>query len=244
MQLTRRAMIQGSVFAVSTALLPHPAQAADHGTEVTAAEALAMLREGNGKFADGKVAAPVIDTARLNKIAAGQQPWATIVCCSDSRVPPELIFQTGFGDLFVVRNAGNTAATTQSLGSVEYSVAVLHVPLILVLGHSKCGAVDAATNIVRANASFPGSIGAMVEPILPAALKARGQPGDPVANGVHENVLRVTARLRSSEQPLLYPPQRDGALMVVGGVYDLDTRRIDFFDMPPEAQLPKAATQH
>ncbi|MEI9928699.1 MAG: carbonic anhydrase [Sphingomonas sp.] len=148
-----------------------------------------------------------------------------------------MIFEQGLGELFVVRNAGNTAATTQSLGSVEYSVAKVGVPLILVLGHSRCGAVDAATSIVKDNTEFPGSIEAMVEPILPAALAVRGRPGDAVENGVYENVRRVAARLRSPEQPILYPPQRAGKLKVVGGVYDLVTGVVDFFDLPATAAM-------
>lgn len=236
MQISRRAMLAGAVLLPVAGMLPRRAFAADHGTDLTPAQAYSRLVDGNHDFVTGE-ARPAVDFKRLATIAGGQEPWATVVCCSDSRVPPELIFQTGFGELFVVRNAGNTAATSQSLGSVEYSVFKFHTPLIIVLGHSKCGAVEGATALVQSNgsASFPGSIGPMVEPILPAALAARIQPGDPVANGVRENVIRVRDRLRSPEQPILYPPYRSGELAIVGAIYDLDTRVVTFLDPIPSA---------
>ncbi|MCW3848988.1 carbonic anhydrase [Sphingomonas sp. LB-2] len=219
-----------------TAFLPLRAWADDHGTDLTPAQAYAKLVAGNDDFVAGKLR-PAADQASIAGLAAAQNPWATVVCCSDSRVPPELIFQTGFGELFVVRNAGNTAATSQSLGSVEYSVYKFHTPLIIVLGHSKCGAVEGATAVVQSNGSavFPGSIGPMVEPIVPAALAARTLPGDPVVNGVRENVIRVRDRLRSPEQPVLFPPYRRGDLAIVGAIYDLDTRHVTFLDPIPSA---------
>jgi carbonic anhydrase len=104
-------------------------------------------------------------------------------------------------------------------------------------------AVKAATEIVQHNAEFPGSIGAMVEPLVPAALAVREEKGDPVEKGVGENVRRIAARLRSPEQPLLYPPQPIGKLKVVGAVYDLETGIVDFFDVPDPAPQP-TPTQH
>ncbi|MEG3148143.1 carbonic anhydrase [Sphingomonas sp. RT2P30] len=248
MTITRRALIQGSTAFALSAMLPVRAAADGHGTSLTADQALAQLIEGNRKFIAGGVPAP-LDPAHRGKLVAGQEPFATIVCCSDSRVPPELIFDTGFGELFVVRNAGNTVAAVQSLGSIEYSVANLKVPLIIVLGHSDCGAVKAATGIVQNNARYPGSIGPMVEPILPAALAVRDQPGSPLDNGIAENVHRVTARLRSAEQPILYPPQHAGRLKIWGAVYDIDTGRVRLIDPPTDIVVPATAvtgamTQH
>jgi carbonic anhydrase len=237
MEISRRSLIQGSAGLALSAMLPLRARADGVTTQVTAEQALAALIEGNRSFVAG-TAPPRFDAAQQHKLAAGQEPYATILCCSDSRVPPELIFNAGFGQLFVVRNAGNTAASTQSLGSVEYSVANLKVPLIIVLGHSDCGAVKAATSIVQNNTNYPGSIGPMVEPILPAALAVRDQPGTPLDNGIAENVRRVTARLRSPEQPILYPPQLAGTLKVWGAIYDIDSGRVRYIDIPAGAQLP------
>jgi carbonic anhydrase len=248
MAITRRALIQGSTTLALSAMLPRHAWADGHGTTLTAEQALAALIEGNRTFVAGEAPAR-FDAAQRSKLVAGQEPIATIVCCSDSRVPPELIFNAGFGQLFVVRNAGYTAAAAQSLGSIEYSVAMLKVPLIIVLGHGDCGAVKAATGIVQNNARYPGSIGPMVEPILPAALAVRDQPGSPLDNGIAENVRRVTARLRSAEQPILYPPQLAGRLKVWGAVYDIDTGRVRLIDPPsdivvPATAVPGTLTQH
>jgi carbonic anhydrase len=127
------------------------------------------------------------------EIARGQAPFAVLVSCSDSRVPPELLFDTGLGELFIIRNAGNTVDTA-ALGSIQYGVLVLGAPLVVVLGHERCGAVDAALQVVDKNATFPGSIGPMIEPIIPAVLKAKsgGAKGDELLDAaVRENVRRV-----------------------------------------------------
>jgi carbonic anhydrase len=168
---------------------------------------------------------------RRVEIARAQYPVAVLVSCSDSRVPPELLFGRGLGELFIIRNAGNTVDTV-ALGSIEYAVGVLGVPLVVVMGHERCGAVAAAAAVVRENATFPGSIGRMIEPIIPAVLKAQGQPGDLVDNSIRENVRRVTHYLRTATDPLLLEPQRTGKLKVVGAYYDLDTGTVDFFDEP------------
>ncbi len=242
MSVTRRSLIRGSAGLAVSALLPLRAFARDAGTTPSADEALAALIEGNRNFAAG-IAEPAFKVTQLPILATGQQPIATIVCCSDSRVPPELIFQAGFGKLFVVRNAGNTTASVQSLGSVEYSVANLKVPLIVVLGHSECGAVKAATSVVQNNSTYPGSIGPLIEPILPAALAVRDHPGSPLDNGIVENVQRVTARLRSPEQPILYPLQRAGTLKIVGGVYDMVTGTVRLVDVPEGMAIPGAGAE-
>lgn len=240
MDMSRRSLMRGTGMLALAGIVPARALADETATHVSADEALAMLRAGNRAFVAGNARAYPFDDKRRREIARGQTPFAAIVCCSDSRAGPEQIFQAGLGELFVIRNAGNTTASAQSLGSVEYSVAKVHVPLLVVLGHSKCGAVDAANAIVAGNARFPGSIEAMVEPIVPAALAMRGAPGDPIENSVRENVRRVVARLRSPDQPLLYPPQREGKLRVVGAEYDLETGVVDFFDLPE----PVAVTEH
>jgi carbonic anhydrase len=150
-------------------------------TTLTPDEALAKLKKGNADSLADKPRVLPQDHDRRLEIARGQNPFAVLVCCSDSRVPPELLFGARLGELFIVRNAGNTVDTV-ALGSIQYGVLVLGVPLIVVLGHERCGAVQAALEVVQGDASFPGSIGQMIEPIIPAALRAtragdlRGRP--------------------------------------------------------------------
>lgn len=190
-------------------------------------EALQRLKDGNAAFmADKPVEADVSRDRRL-ELAQGQQPFATLVGCSDSRVGPEQLFGAGLGELFIVRTAGNNVDTA-GMGSIEYSVMALGVPLIVVLGHEKCGAVAAATDIVTKDARFPGSIGRMVEPILPAVMAAqRAHPdGDLVEHAVEENVRRMVERLQEYSEPMLLDPQERGELKVVGAVYSLSTGEV------------------
>src|SRR3954451_23795385 len=204
------------------------ARAAGKKTDLTADQALQLLKDGNQKFvADSPAQAPVSRERRL-EIAQGQTPFAVLVSCSDSRVPPQLLFGRGLGELFIIRNAGNTVDTS-AMGSIEYAVAELGVPLVVVMGHQRCGAVDAAVSVVRDNATFPGSIGAMIEPIIPAVLSVRDQPGDLLDNAVRANVRRIARRLRETE-PTLLTPQREGRLKVVGAYYSLEDGSVDFFD--------------
>ncbi len=208
---------------------PHAFAATGPKTTLTADEALAALKEGNDKFVTDAPFRRETGRERRLDIARGQTPFAVLVSCSDSRVSPELLFGRGLGELFIVRNAGNTVDTA-ALGSIQYAVAELGVPLVLVLGHEKCGAVDAAVKVVKENATFPGSIGQMIEPIVPAVLRAQSQSGDLLDNAVRENVRRVVARLRTAAEPLLLEPQRTGKLRIVGARYDLDDGDVDFFD--------------
>jgi carbonic anhydrase len=196
---------------------------------MTPDQALAALKEGNDKFITDSPVRAVQGRERRLEIARGQAPFAVLVSCSDSRVPPELLFGRGLGELFIIRNAGNTVDTT-ALGSIQYAVAELGVPLVLVLGHERCGAVDGAVKVVKENASFPGSIGQMIEPIVPAVIKAQGQPGDLLDNAVRENVRRVVNRLRTAAEPILIEPLKAKKLRIVGARYDLDDGDVDFFD--------------
>lgn len=217
MRISRRTMLGGSAL-LTAGMLPLKALA-EEDKKLTPEQALAKLVEGNRKFAAGEPG------PAASKDVPDQEPYATILCCSDSRAPPELIFHASAGELFVVRNAGNTAATTQSLGTVEYGVWKIKVPLLVVLGHSQCGAVEGAAAVVSSNATFPGSIGPLVEPILPAAIAKRGHPVDDV---IRENVIRVRDRLRSPEQPILYPAIQARKLLVVGGIYNLASGRVEW----------------
>ncbi len=191
-------------------------------TSLTPDEALAALKSGNERY----VSQPelcAIDLAQQRASVAGHQaPWATIIACADSRVPPELVFGgRGLGELFVARNAGNLVDTA-TLGTVEYGAAVLGSPVIVVLAHTSCGAVKAACNVVLKNATYPGAIGAMIEPILPAALAARGEPGDFVNNAAKKSAQRTAARL-SSASSLISGLAGQGKLKIVSAIYDLES---------------------
>jgi carbonic anhydrase len=194
----------------------------------TADEALARLKEGNRKFVADAPHEPDISRERRLALASGQQPFATLVGCSDSRVGPELLFGAGLGELFIVRSAGNNIDTA-GMGSIEFSVAVLGVPLIVVLGHEKCGAVAAAADVVTKDTRFPGSIGRMIEPIVPAVLAAQrggADEGSLVESAIEENVRRVVERLTKFSEPMILDPIEQGKLKVVGAVYSLATGEV------------------
>jgi carbonic anhydrase len=220
----------GAAGALASALAPilNPAQAASKKINLNPDQGLQLLKEGNRKYLTDSPIRAVEGRERRLEIAKGQTPFAVLVSCSDSRVPPELLFGRGLGELFIIRNAGNTIDTA-ALGSVEYAVAELGVPLIVVMGHQRCGAVDAAVSVVRDNAVFPGSIGDMIEPIIPAVLGVRDKPGDLLDNAVRANISRIAGRLREAE-PILSDPQRNGKLKVVGAYYSLEDGSVDFFD--------------
>ena len=195
----------------------------------TAAQALAILKRGNADFLAGKLVPNDTNGRRRLEIAKSQHPFAVLVSCSDSRVPPEVLFGRGLGELFIVRNAGNTVDTA-AMGSIEYAVAELKVPLVVVMGHERCGAVAAALSVVKNNTAYPGSIGRMVEPIVPAVLQARSAGGDWLDASVKGNVLRTVTRLRTASEPMLLDPLKRGELKIVGAHYDLDDGRVTFFE--------------
>ena len=197
---------------------------------MTPAEALRRLRDGNDAFLRDDPIRPPLDRASRLRLAAGQQPFAAYLSCSDSRVPPELLFGRGLGELFIVRNAGNTLDTA-AMGSLEFAVSQLGVSLVVVMGHEGCGAVAAAMSVVRENARFPGSIGKMIEPIIPAVLESAHECGG-LDRAVRQNVRRVVRELREEASPTLLGPQAKGAVAVVGAFYALATGAVDFFDVP------------
>ena len=203
--------------------------AAPSGPDLTPDAALALLKEGNRRFVEGKSVRPQqTDAERRAALAHAQRPFCVLVGCSDSRVSPELLFGRGLGDLFIVRNAGNSVDLA-AMGSIEYGVAVLGAPLVVVLGHERCGAVQAAVDVVEQDRDFPGSIGQMIEPILPAVLRAkRDGDHDLLDRAVRHNVSRIVTRLRTTEQ-MLQEPQRTGRLKIVGARYDLDDGVVEFF---------------
>ncbi|MBD1874681.1 carbonic anhydrase [Nodosilinea sp. FACHB-131] len=179
-------------------------------------EALQRLLDGNQRFTGHHLEHPDQSEERVLELTQSQHPFATVLSCADSRVAAEIIFDQGLGDIFDVRVAGNIA-TPEVVGSIEYAVGLLETPLLLVLGHERCGAVTAAVK----NEPLPGEIGTFVQAILPAVNQVKGQPGDAVDNAVTANVrYQVEQVLRSS---LVRDRQRSGQLQVVGARYDLDT---------------------
>jgi carbonic anhydrase len=200
-----------------------PVRAAEGApTSLSPDEALAALKDGNARFVSNPEMCS-LDLAKERASVAGHQaPWATVIACADSRSPPELIFGgQGVGDLFVARDAGNLVDTA-TLGTVEYGAAVLGSPLIVVLAHTACGAVKAACDVVLKNATFPGAIGPMIEPILPAALAARGEEGDYVNNTAKKSAQRTAARL-TQQSKLIADLVTVGKLKIGAAIYDLQT---------------------
>lgn len=190
-------------------------------------EALAALKEGNARYiSDPKLCSMGLEAQRAAGVE-GQAPWATIIGCADSRKPPELVFGgLGLGELFVARNAGNLVDTA-TLGTVEYGSVVLGVPLIVVLGHTSCGAVAAACDVVTKNATYPGAIGPMIEPILPAAIATQGEAGNYTNNAAKESARRTAARLTASST-LLADLVADGKLRIIPAIYALDTGEVSY----------------
>jgi len=185
---------------------------------------LAQLKAGNERHAQHKYQHPHETLARQMELVGSQHPEAEILSCSDSRVPPEIIFDQGLGDLFVVRVAGNVASDTE-IGSLEYGAEHLHIPLLVVLGHESCGAVTAA-----AGAGEPeGHIVTLVDLIKPAVEKSRGLTGDLISNSVKANVQMVVQKLRSST-PILSKLVAEGKLKIVGGVYSLETGKVTWLN--------------
>ena len=198
---------------------------ADHAVAAIAGpdEAMEKLVQGNKRFVSNSVLHPNQTAARRTEVVGGQHPFAAVLACADSRVAPEIVFDQGLGDLFIVRVAGNVL-NDEGIGSLEYAVEHLHVPLIVVLGHSKCGAVSAAV----AGGHAPGRIHTIVEFLEPSVKAVRGLPGDAVDLAVKANVERVVKQLKDM-QPILEESIKQGKLKVVGGRHDLATGNVEIF---------------
>src|SRR6266480_220856 len=192
---------------------------------VAPAEAISKLKEGNSRYTSGNLQHPGQTTERRTELAKTQHPFAGIVCCSDSRVPPEIVFDQGLGDLFIVRVAGNVI-NDEGLGSIEYTVDHLGTRLILVLGHQSCGAVDAARETIAAKGKAPGHIESLVSAIKPAV---EATAKDDLDTTVKANVKNVVQALRSST-PILKAEVDSGDIRVIGGYYSLDTGAVTFLD--------------
>jgi carbonic anhydrase len=221
--ISRRNLFKYSAGAVGGSLISVGVSQNSWGIGKTAAQktttpdrALDTLYQGNKRFSSQKLQQPNRSSFRLQEVAKGQNPFAAILGCADSRVPSEIIFDQGLGDLFVVRVAGNVA-TPEEIGSLEYGTLVLGAKVILVLGHERCGAVDAT---IQAK-PVPGKIGSILEKIQPAVTATAGQSGDRLKNATIANIKNQIAELKTSS--VLTDLIKAGKLKIVGGFYDLDT---------------------
>ncbi len=207
---------------------------------ISAGEALERLREGNRRFVSGVRSGDILASAtRRNELAAGQEPFAIILGCSDSRVPAEIVFDQGLGDLFVIRVAGNIVASSQ-IGSVEFAVERFATPLVVVLGHSRCGAVLATLEeLRRPRENQSRNLRSIVDRIRPSleellATDLRHDADGLVRRAIRTNVRVSVNQLRHGSDILEQLILRD-ELLVVGAEYSLETGIVDFFDRVPEA---------
>ena len=186
--------------------------------------ALEGLKRGNARYVEGVSLRHDFRHER-EALAKGQNPFAAILSCADSRIAPEYAFDSGRGDLFVCRVAGNFA-NEETVASLEYAVAVLGVPLILVLGHDSCGAVDAAIKSLKDNTTLPGHMPSLVTGIAPAVKAVSQQSGDTLGNAIRQNVIDNVAKLASAT-PILSAAVEHKKLKVVGGIYRLKDGKVD-----------------
>lgn len=200
----------------SNLIAPEPASAKD---DITPDKALQELLDGNDRFVKRKRRNPNQGYSRLQEVAKGQKPYASILGCADSRVPSEIIFDQGLGDLFVCRVAGNVA-TPEEIGSLEFGSLVLGTKVIMLLGHKRCGAVEATMK----GAQVPGQIASLLDAIKPGIEQSKNQPGDKLENASKANVLAQVVKLKAS--PVLAELIKTNKLKIVGGYYDLDTGKV------------------
>ncbi|MDZ7951959.1 carbonic anhydrase [Nostoc sp. DedQUE09] len=225
--VSRRSLLKFSAGAIGTGVLTAGLSSnllaaekkAPAEDDVTPDKALQNLLDGNQRFVKAKRRNPNQTQSRLVEVAKGQKPFASILGCADSRVPSEIVFDQGLGDLFVCRVAGNIA-TREEIGSLEFGSLVLGAKVIMVVGHERCGAVDAAIK----GAQVPGQIGSLLEAIKPSVEKSKDQSGDKLENACKANILAQVEKLKSST--VLSELIKAEKLKIVGGYYDLDTGRI------------------
>jgi carbonic anhydrase len=192
---------------------------------ITADQAMQKLVEGNARFASNQATHPNQAAERRAEVVSGQHPFALIVGCSDSRVPPEILFDQGIGDIFVVRTAGQVMDNV-TIASIEYAVEHLNVPLVVVLGHDGCGAVKATI----AGGEAPGHLGSLVESIKPAidSARASGNESQLLSSSIDINVRNIVDEL-SASKPILSSKIKEGKLKVVGARYLLSSGAVKFY---------------
>jgi carbonic anhydrase len=186
--------------------------------------ALKKLMEGNARYVGGKSRSHDFKHER-EALVGGQNPYAAVLSCADSRIAPEYAFDSGRGDLFVCRVAGNFA-NDDTVASMEYAAAVLATPLILVLGHDSCGAIDATIKSLKDNKPPPGHIPSLVAALAPAVKASAQQSGNPLDNAIRQNVIDNIAKLKSAA-PILNAAVEQNKLKVVGGIYRLATGKVE-----------------
>jgi len=229
----RRISLTMFILIVTTALAA-PTLAAGPNPGISADEAMRILKAGNARYVEGKPQHPHQDRVRRALTAGqGQHPLATVLTCSDSRTPAEIIFDQGIGDIFVVRVAGNVAATDE-IGTIEYGVANLAAPLVVVMGHNQCGAVSAVVD----NAKLPPNIAKLVAPIKPAVDKAREANPDAakdvlVKAAITDNVWQAMEDMLQ-QSPIIREKVRDGQVQAVGALYDLDSGQVQWLGPHPD----------
>jgi carbonic anhydrase len=225
--LRRRGLLASLATGLACTALAGPLRAlvaAPPRTTLTPDQAIAALLEGNRRFLSGAVPPAAPDPARRATLAAGQAPFAAILGCADSRAAPELLFNAGLGELFVVRNAGNIA-DNGAIGSLEFAIGSLGVPLIVVLGHQRCGAASAAVAMAQNELALPRHLRDMLLPILPSALAAIRAGGDTTDGAVRGNIARNIARL-TDDSPSIQAAVAGGRVRVVGAYYELAEERV------------------
>jgi carbonic anhydrase len=191
---------------------------------MTPAAALERLLKGNARYVEGVAQRHDFKHERV-ALAGGQNPYAAILSCADSRIAPEYAFDSARGDLFVCRVAGNFA-NNESVASLEYAVAELGTPLILVLGHDACGAIAATIKSLKDGTTLPGHLPSLVDALAPAVKAVSQQGGDTLADAIRQNVLDNVKKL-SSATPILSAAVEQGKLKVVGGIYRLKDGRVE-----------------
>jgi carbonic anhydrase len=228
-RMTRRSTLTMTASAVLAALIGRPALAAKDKTPpkpqnvISPDAALDRLTKGNGRYVQGTTMRHDFAHER-EALSGGQNPFAAILSCADSRIAPELCFDTARGDLFVCRIAGNFASD-EMIASLEYAVQVLKTPLIMVLGHEACGAVDATIKSVKDGSTLPGRLPSLVAALKPAVDAVQGQSGDLLANATQRNVMLNVERLKNTG-PILSAFAADNKIRVVGGIYQLRSGQV------------------
>ncbi|HUU67344.1 MAG TPA: carbonic anhydrase [Methyloceanibacter sp.] len=227
--LSRRNLMLGAGVALAAGALPLSASfaAAEEPVQnaISPDEALERIMKGNERYAANTSQRRDFSAGRAAR-ASVQYPIAAILSCADSRVAPELAFDQGPGDLFIVRVAGNFVDDS-GLASLEYAVAVLNVPLLMVLGHSNCGAVDATIKVVKEHAELPGHLPILTKAIGPAVVAAHARhPSDLLAAAIEENV-KINVKRMHDDKPILSDALAAKKIAVVGGVYDLATGKVN-----------------
>jgi carbonic anhydrase len=229
-QLSRRSMLTSMGAVAAGFMVARGVRAEDAPTPpkpqnvVSPDEALELLRKGNARYIEGVSKRHDFQQER-EALVSGQNPYAGILSCADSRIAPEYAFDSGRGDLFVCRVAGNFA-NDDTIASFEYAVANLGTPLIVVLGHDSCGAVSATLKSLKDNVALPGHLPSLVANLTAAAKAGAEQPGDPLANAIRQNVLNTVARLKSAT-PILDAAVAQEKLKILGGIYRLADGRVE-----------------